>query len=192
VLGLRRALERQSRTALLFAGTYGSGLARLAGSRADPFALPLGLLPPDAAAWQPYLRRRLQAAGVSVGEAGLARLLERTGGHAYDLMAVCRLLGAAGPRRQVEGAADADDAVDAAMAFLAPLLRAEAACLGPVPHGVLHRLASGRHIYRDAGPPATIKRAVDALVAGGILRRAQRGSYAFTEPLLAEALAGGA
>jgi len=186
---LRPALQRLDRLALLLAGPHGPGLAGLAGTRGGPFALPLTLEPPPAEAWRLDLPARLRRAGRNADPEAVERLIERTGGHPFDLMAACRCL----PRREGRlGAAEADAAVGSALAALRPLLEAEAAALNPEQHGVLHRLANGRPLYREAGAPVTVKRAVDALVAAGRLRRARRGAYAFSEPLLADCLRAGA
>ncbi len=192
---LRRArpgLARLQRTAYLFAGVHGLQLGRLAGTRSAPFALPIGLRPPQPEAWYPYLQHQFVSIGWEAPEDGLADALAHTGGHPFDLMALCRAVAAAPGRRKRAVTADAvAQAVSTVGVLLQPLLLAEVAALGPVRHGILGRMACGAHIYREAGPPASIKRAMDELVAGGILRRGRRGEYAFTEPMLAEALRGG-
>ena len=190
LLSARPTLLRQQRTGYLLAGAYDAALQSLAGTRRSPFALPIGLLPPPAEAWRAPLSTRLEAAGVAAADAAAQRLVWRTGGHPYDLMAACAALVAARPRSRTAGRAAADAAIATVYPLLQATFAAELAALGPTPHGFLHRLATGRHLYREAGPPASIKRAVDTLVAGGMLRRGLRGVYTFTEPLLAESLAG--
>ncbi len=189
LLSARPGLARQQHVGYLFVGVHTLALTRLTGTRSAPFALPVGVQPPRHEAWLAYIRSQLAALGPAPTDAGLARLLERTGGYPFDVMAICRV---AALRRGRAPRALTREGVDRAVQelgpLLAPLLLSEATALGPTKYGILQRLAADAHIYREAGPPASIKRAVDELVAAGMLRRARRGRYTFTEPLLAEAL----
>lgn len=186
----RPALARQQRTGYLLTGSHTLPLARLAGTRSAPFALPIGMHPPQIGTWTPYLQERFASIACEVDPAALTYVVERVGGHPFDLMAVCRACAATGRRGRPVSVPSMTRAVREAGALLAPLVISEAMGLGPVHHGILTRMACGAHIYREAGPPASIKRAMDELVAGGILRRSGRGEYRFTEPLMAEVLRG--
>lgn len=194
---MRALWQRQPDTAYIFIGSRGSLMRSLFGRTtqalyrfADVLALPD--IPRDA--WEAYIARKFHAAGVTIAPHAIGTVLDHTGGHPYDTMKVCQALYDVARDQGVSriGGAVAQIGLARATGELAPLFESELRGLDALPHArkLLVRLARGQTAYPPDVNPSQVKRALDELMANGLIFRVRRGRYVFHERLFQQYLAG--
>lgn len=156
---------------------------------ADPGGHRFGIDPED---WHLYLRKKLAARSIRIGEAETDRILDLTGGHPQDTMQVCAglyyLMRDAGVRLVT-----ADLVAVAYEQALRELERAFSlvwAELGKQKYqqAVAKRVAHRQTLFVSGGPLPRIEvlRALDGMRARSLVLRLGRGRYDFVEPMFAE------
>ena len=142
-------------------------------------------------AWISYLKVRSQRSGVAFNEVTAARLVERVGGHPYELMRTANHVILYGLLRGSHTAAleDIDRAFEETLAETSDLW-AERWRLAATKAGVkaiLRAVATGRGPYdgrRDENH--SVQRGLKWLSDQGWLERPTRGRWGFVEPMFAE------
>jgi AAA+ ATPase superfamily predicted ATPase len=156
---------------------------------ADPTGHRFGIDPED---WLVYIRKKLSARGIKIGEADVDQLLDLTGGHPQDTMQVCAELyyfmrdaGVRTVTAQLLSLAYEQALRELERAFA--LVWAE---LGRQKYlqAVAKRIAYRETLFAAAGPLPRIEvlRAVGFMRARGLVLRLGRGKYEFVEPMFAE------
>ena len=185
---LRAVLQRSmTHTAYVFMGSEVGLLERLF---KDPEFMPFGLAvpmtlgEPDRGAWRRYIERRFAKLKVPLRRGDADALIDLTGGHPRDLMEACEHLLTI---RSLNP--DAEAAVRLAEHKTLNSLRMKFDELWrrlDEPAGTQEtaaRMAAGRPIYGRGRPATSVRRTVEKLEREGIVRRAGKGVYEFTEPL---------
>jgi hypothetical protein len=191
---LRAIMQTQRRTTYLFCGSQAGVMRALFGESRQAFcrfAYPLELPPIPGDAWRQYIAAKMQALGRELSDPAVDHMLEATGGHPYDTMAVASrsLYLAERFGRRTLDADLAREAVAAAERELATFLEAELAAMPARARQVLAHIAAGVPLYAEAEAPGSVARAVRTLVADGVLERTGHGRYAIRERMLARYLA---
>lgn len=191
---LRATMQTQRLTTYLFCGSQAGVMRALFGESRQAFyrfAYPLELPPIPDAAWRGYIATKLRDLGRDASDGALAAILEATGGHPYDTMAVASralYLAERFGRPQVD--ADlAREAVAAVERELAVVLEAELTAMPPRAREVLTRIALTAPLYAESRAPATLGRVLRGLGADGVITRLGRGRYTIGERMLARYLA---
>ncbi|HVB10463.1 MAG TPA: hypothetical protein VNM16_08890 [Bacillota bacterium] len=190
---LRATMQAQRRTSYLFCGSQAGVMRALFGESRQAFyrfAYPLELPPVPSEAWRHYIVAKMETLGRIVTDGAVDVMLDCTGGHPYDTMAVAsRSLYFA--ERFGRRAVDADLAREAAAAAereLATFLEAELAAMPGRARDVLARIALGAPLYAEVEAPGSVARALRSLVADGLITRTGHGRYEIGERMLASYL----
>lgn len=191
---LRATMQTQRLTTYLFCGSQAGVMRALFGQSRQAFyrfAYPLELPPIPDGAWRDYIAAKLGDLGRGATDAAMAVVLEATGAHPYDTMAVASralyLVERFG-RQQVD--ADlAREAVAAVERELAVVLEAELSAMPPRAREILTHIATASPVYAESRAPATLARVLHGLIADGVITRRGRGRYAIGERMLARYLA---
>lgn len=193
---MRAIWQQQADTAYLFIGSQGSMMRTLFGQStqalyrfADVVQLPD--IPDDA--WASYIPRKFASQGMTLAPNILPEILHRTGGHPYDTMKMCQAL--------YDIARDHNKThLDTNVAWLAQertttelaaIFQSELRGWDSTPYArqILVRLARNQSVYPPGVNSGQAKKAVDALIANGVIQRIDRGRYAFHEPMFQQYLA---
>lgn len=185
---IRAVLQhRMTHTAYVFMGSEVGLLDELFRDPANmPFglAVPLNLGEPVPDDWERYIEGRFRKLGVALRPGDASDLVEFTGCHPRDLMEACEHLLTI---RSLSPAADG--AVRLAEEKTLNSLRVKFDELWrrlEEPSGTqvtAARMARGQPIYGRGRPRTSVRRTVEKLEREGVVHRAAKGSYAFTEPL---------
>ncbi len=137
--------------------------------------------------WTAYIQRKLTDQGITVAPKVVDEVLRHTGGHPYDTMKVCQALYNIA-RDQGTTHIDASIAclgIECVYSELSAVFQSELHGLDSIPHGrkILVRLARQQSVYPPGVNAGPVKKAVDKLVANGLIRRVSRGHYAFQKPM---------
>ncbi len=194
---MRAIWQRQSATAYLFIGSQGSMMRSLFGQSAQALyrfadVLQLPDIPDDA--WAPYIVRKFASQNITLDPAVVRELLRHAGGHPYDTMKMCQAL--------YDIARDHNRThIDANIAWLAQerttnelaaVFQSELRGWEGTPYArqILMRLARNQTVYPPGVNSGQAKKAVDALMANGVIQRIGHGRYAFYEPMFQRYLMG--
>ena len=188
---MRSILQRHQQAVYLFLGSQAGLLEQQFTRPHTPFfkfaiVRPLPGVPAEA--WVGYLHDRYREAGRAVSAEFCRALVERTGGHPHCTMVVAnKVLMVGSLQAGIPEAALLELAYAAGLEDLAATYdETYRSCASPpAAPEVLMRLAAGAPPYRDqAGTP--VRRALAALTDSALVRRVERGKYAFVEPMFAD------
>ncbi|MGB9804897.1 AAA family ATPase [Desulfofundulus sp.] len=154
------------------------------------FALTLPIPPIPEDAWTEYIAGKFDSAGFGIDEDSIREIVKLTGGHPQDTMIVCSevyhsLLETFEKKLSLE---TVRIGYERALHALSPLFDRIIDEINENPHSarVLKRIARRERVYSRKERPNNIKRAIDFLMAKGIIEKSGRGVYKFTEPMLQE------
>ncbi|MDQ0286158.1 hypothetical protein J2Z49_001270 [Desulfofundulus luciae] len=154
------------------------------------FALILPIPPIPEDAWIEYIARKFASAGLKADEDSIREIVKLTGGHPQDTMIVCSevyhfLLEASEKKLSLE---TVRIGYERALYALSPLFDRIIDELNGNPHSgkVLKRITRGERAYSRKEHPNEVKRAIDFLMAKGVIEKSGRGVYKFTEPMFQE------
>lgn len=148
---------------------------------ASPFDIPI----PDAIQWRTYIEKRFRGWKLRLRAGEAERMVQLTGGHPRDLMELCRAL----LDLRLAGSPDSADlevALEKTLATLAVAFDQIWQTLAE-PKGTrltAERIATGQPPYKGR-PRKTVERTIERLEKDGLITRAARGQYAFSEQLFA-------
>ena len=192
---LRAQFQRQPHVSYLFLGSRPSLMWALFTTSAAAFyrfAVPAELPTIPAEAWRAYLARKAALYGVTVSDAAVTVLLERTGGHPWSVMEVISEAWMARGDAQAITAEHVVVGFGRALARLTPVYEAEWAGARQARYADQVLLA----VAAD-GTPATASvshtarsRAVRHLLDAALIERVGRGSYRLVEPMFGAWLMG--
>lgn len=187
---MRAVWQRQPATAYLFIGSQGSMMRALFGQTTQALyrfadVLQLPDIPDDA--WAQYIERKFASQGMTPDPGVVTDILRQTGGHPYDTMKMCQALYDI-TRDHDRSHIDANVtwlAQERATNELAAIFQSELRGWDGTPHArrILVRLARNQSVYPPGVNSGQAKKAVDALMANGVIRRIGHGRYAFHEPM---------
>ncbi|HEY8450154.1 MAG TPA: ATP-binding protein [Bacillota bacterium] len=194
LLGRMRALMiLQDRVTFVFLGSRESMIQKLFVKKNEPFyrfAVEWHLPPVPDEAWRSYLLRKYREAGFDpVSETAVRDLVRLAGGHPMDTMLLANetVLVARETAARSISADMVTVAFERTMNSLARAFDEVWQDLDDAARHVLKRLAAGEPPYAPPAPnPGRVKRAIDRLLAAGILERPARGRYRFVETMFAE------
>ena len=187
---MRALWQRQPDTAYIFIGSQGGMMRSLFGQTTQAlyrFADVLNLPDIPSDAWASYIERKFSDHRMTL-EPGIAgEVLRRTGGHPYDTMKVCQALYDIA-RDQDTTRIDATTTwlgVERATNELTAIFQSELRGLDSIPHArkLLVRLARQQTVYPPGVNAGQVKKAIDELMANGLIIRVGHGRYAFQEPM---------
>lgn len=202
VLDIMRArLQAHRSVAYVFLGSEAGILQSLFTTKSEPFyrfavahdladsaGHRFGIDPTD---WHSYLRKKLGARGIRLGEEQTDELLDATGGHPQDTMQVCAALYyfMRDARLRAVTSQLLSIAYEQAMAELERPFAHVWTDLGKQKYhqAVAKRVAHATTLFTSKGdlPRVEVLRAVDAMRDRGLLLRLDRGRYEFVEPMFA-------
>lgn len=194
LLGRMRSLMiQQDRVTLVFLGSQESMIQQLFVKKNEPFyrfAVEWRLPPVPAEEWHTYLMRKYRDAGFyTISELAVTNIVDLAGGHPMDTMLLANET-ALVARETGSGSISAEMvtvAFERAMNSLTRAFDEVWQALDDAARHAVKRLAGGEAPYAPPAPnPGRVKRAIDRLVASGILERQGRGRYRFVEPMFAE------
>ena len=185
---IRSVLQhRMVNTAYVFMGSDVGMLNELFKSpRKMPFRLATPMTLPDPAhgAWVAYIASRFRALKVQASPEEIDRLISFTGGHPRDLMEACEhLLVSRSVAPGLPGAVDLAEArtLDGLRARFDEVWRRLNKPKGT--RTTASRIAHRLPVYGRGRAAATVTRTIEKLEGEGIIRKVERGTYVFTEPL---------
>ncbi len=187
---MRAVWQRQSDTAYLFIGSQGSMMRALFGQTTQALyrfadVLQLPDIPDDS--WAQYIKRKFTAQGMALNAGVVTEILRHTGGHPYDTMKVCQALYDIA-RDHAASRIDANIAwlgLERATHELTAIFQSELRSWDRTPYArqVLVRLARNESVYPPGVNSGQVKRAIDELMANGVIHRVGHGRYAFHDPM---------
>ena len=199
---MRARLQPQRAVAYVFLGSEAGLLEALFTTKSEPFyrfAVAHDLADPtghrfgiDPEDWHLYIRKKLGARGITMSEALVDDLLDRTGGHPQDTMQVSAELyyfmrdaGVRTVTTQLLALAYEQALRELERAFA--LIWAD---LGKQKYqqAVAKRVGRSGVLFQSAAelPRIEVLRALDAMRARGLVLRVGRGRYEFVEPMFAD------
>ncbi len=187
---MRAVWQRQPDTAYLFIGSQGSLMQALFGQATHAlyrFADVLHLPDISGDIWAQYIERKFEAQGVVLDPGVVAEVLRETGGHPYDTMKVCQALYDIARDFNVSriDANIAWMALERATGELEAIFQSELRGWDGTPHArrILVRLARNESVYPPGVNAGQVKKAIDGLMANGVIQRVGHGQYVFHEPM---------
>lgn len=193
---MRSYFQTQENASYLFLGSKEGMMTTMFGDKRQAFYRFATILPIPAvpeAAWGAYISKKFTEKKITISHQTVAEVLNKSGGHPQDTMLLCSEIYYA----LLE--ADEDNVTPAfvqlgyarALTTLSPVFDELLDELGKtaLTRNVLTALAAGKRIYAGLSHnPNEVKRAVDTLIAKGIIKKSGRGTYHFTEPMLKDYL----
>jgi uncharacterized protein len=186
------AADRKHRVSYLFSGSRASILAKKFGDRQSPLfrvAMEVPIRDPQPAEWIPYLDRKLREVGIQADEHCLAKLLEESGGHAQDTMALAAELHLLMFARQQHfaGYGEAEEALLRALNGLATPFGQDWESLLTREQLAIARIAHGARVFAGlaANDSEAVRRALNRLREDGVVVKEGGGRYSLREPLFA-------
>lgn len=193
---MRAVWQQQPDTAYLFIGSQGSMMRALFGQTTQAlyrFAdiLQLPDIPDDV--WAQYIERKFVAHSMALKPGVVAEVLRNTGGHPYDTMKVCQAVYdiARDMNATQIDATIAWMALERATAELEAIFQSDLRGWDRTPHArrILVRLARNEPVYPPGVNAGQVKKAIDELMANGVIQRIGHGRYTFHEPMFQTYLA---
>jgi hypothetical protein len=186
------AADRKHRVSYLFSGSRASILSKKFGDRQSPLfrvAMEVPIRDPEPALWMPYLDRKLREVGIQADEHCLAKLLEESGGHAQDTMALAAELHLLMFARQQHfaGHGEAEEALLRALNGLATPFGQDWEALLTREQVAVARIAHGARVFAGlaANDSEAVRRALNRLREDGVIVKEGGGRYRLREPLFA-------
>ncbi|MGI9952737.1 ATP-binding protein [Moorellaceae bacterium AZ2] len=188
---MRSHFQNHQDVSYLFLGSKESLMEALFSDRGHAFyrfAVILPIAPISEEAWVEYITKKFESRGMSPNERAVREIIAKTGGHPQDTMLVCSeiyyaLLEAGEKALSLEFVALG---YERALLTLSPVFDEilDEIGHGPAMRKVLKDIATDKYIYSSKNfHPNEIKRAIDSLLARGIIERVGRGDYRFVEPM---------
>ncbi len=193
---MRAVWQQQPDTAYLFIGSQGSMMRALFGQTTQAlyrFAdiLQLPDIPDDV--WAQYIERKFVAQSMALKPGVVAEVLRNTSGHPYDTMKVCQAVYdiARDLNATQIDATIAWMALERATAELEAIFQSDLRGWDGTPHArrILVRLARNEPVYPPGVNAGQVKKAIDELMANGVIQRIGHGRYTFHEPMFQTYLA---
>ena len=186
------AADRKHRVSYVFSGSRASILSKKFGDRQSPLfrvAMEVPIRDPEPAEWMPYLDRKLREVGIQADEHCLAKLLEESGGHAQDTMALAAELHLLMFARQQHfaGYGEAEVALLRALNGLATPFGQDWEGLLTREQLAVARIAHGARVFAGltANDSEAVRRALNRLREDGVVVKEGGGRYRLREPLFA-------
>jgi hypothetical protein len=186
------AADRTHRVSYLFSGSRASILSKKFGDRQSPLfrvAMEVPIDDPRPEEWLPYLDRKFREVGIQADEHCLGKLLEESGGHAQDTMALAAELHLLMFARQQHfaGYGQAEEALLRALNGLATPFGQDWEALLPREQLAVARIAHGARVFAGlAGKDSEgVRRALNRLREDGLVVKEGEGRYRLREPLFA-------